>query len=355
MVHVGVDLHKKFIVLCVVRQDLSVQTLRRFACQNVEEIVAFFKGLGEFQAAVEATGSYEWFVALIEPLAHRVVLVNAKKYRTIAESCHKTDKIDARNLAKSLAEDKLPLAYRPTPRQREHRSLVRHRQFLQKERTQIRNKVRRIANNYNADRKDLFTAKGQQALAQIALNKSERFIVDQLMFQYNLLNEQIKALTRRTEEFAKEGSEVEQKHREVLRTIPGVGPVTTEAVLSELGGVDRFTSAKGAVAYAGLAPGRRESAGKGRDLGISKSGSGLLRCALVEASWQLVRRSPFWKSTYLKLKARRGARRAIVAIARRLLGVMIALLRSNEAYKEPPPPPPRKLTLKRKGDDSQAA
>ena len=106
------------------------------------------------------------------------------------------------------------------------------------------------------------------------------------------------------------------------------------------------------MAYAGLAPGRRESAGKGRDLGISKSGSGLLRCALVEASWQLVRRSPFWKSTYEKLKKRRGARRAIVAIARRLLGVMIALLRSSEAYKEPPPPPPRKLIVKR---GSQAA
>jgi len=227
MVHVGIDLHKNLIVLCVVRQDLSVQTLRRLACQDVNEIVAFFKSLGEFQAAVEATGSYEWFVALIEPLAHRVVLVNAKKYRIIAESCHKTDKNDARNLAKSLAEDKLPLAYRPTPRQREHRSLVRHRQFLQKERTQIRNKVRRIANDYNADRKDLFTVKGQQALAQVALNTSERFICDQLMTQYNLVNQQIKALTDQTEEFAKDASAVEQKHREVLQTIPGVGPVTT--------------------------------------------------------------------------------------------------------------------------------
>jgi transposase len=355
MVHVGVDLHKNLIVLCVVRQDLSVQTLRRLACQDVNEIVAFFKNLGTFQAAVEATGSYEWFVTLIEPLAHRVVLVNAKKYRIIAESCHKTDKNDARNLAKSLAQDALPLAYRPTPRQREHRTLVRHRKFLQKQRTQIRNKVRRIANDYNADRRDLFTVKGQLALAQIKLNMSERFIVDQLMKQFKLLNDQLKALTCRIEEFAKEASEGEQKHREVLRTIPGVGPVTTEVVLAELGGVDRFKSAKGAVAYAGLAPGRRESAGKGRDLGISKSGSGLLRCALVEASWQLARRSPFWKSTYLKLKARRGARRAIVAIARRLLGVMIALLRSNEAYKEPPPPPPRKLIVKRARDGSQAA
>lgn len=347
MVHVGVDLHKNLIVLCVVRQDLSVQTLRRLACQDISAIVAFFESLGEFQAAVEATGSYEWFVALIEPLAQRIVLVNAKKYRIIAESCHKTDKNDARNLAKSLAEDKLPPAYRPTPRQREHRSLVRHRQFLQKERTQIRNKVRRIAGDHNADRKDLFTAKGRQWLAQVPLNTSEQFIVDQLMIQYDLINDQIMALTRQTEQFAKEASEVENKHREVLRTIPGVGPVTTEVVLSELGDIERFKSAKGAMAYAGLAPGRRESAGKGRDLGISKSGSGLLRSALVEAAWQLVRHSPFWKSTYEKLKKRRGARRAIVAIARRLLGVMIAVLRSNEAYREPPPPPPRKLIVKR--------
>jgi len=113
-----------------------------------------------------------------------------------------------------------------------------------------------------------------------------------------------------------------------------VGEVTCEVVLAELGDVQRFRSSKQVVAYAGLAPGRRESAGKSRDLGITKAGSGLLRGVLVEASWQAVRRSAHWRGVYERLKRRRGGRRAIVAVARRMLEVMTAVLRSGQEYRE---------------------
>ena len=119
----------------------------------------------------------------------------------------------------------------------------------------------------------------------------------------------------------------------MLRTIPGVGPVTVEVVLSELGEVQRFRSAKQVTAYAGLAPGRRESAGKSEELGITKEGSGLLRWVLVEAAWRLRRRSPRWQQVFEQLRQRRGKKKAIVAIARRLLGVMVALLRTGQSYR----------------------
>ena len=84
-------------------------------------------------------------------------------------------------LAEFLALDMIPQAYRPTPRQREHRALVRHRQFLQKERTQLRIKVRRIVSDYNADRRDLFSRRGLEHLAAVPLNASDRFIVAQML------------------------------------------------------------------------------------------------------------------------------------------------------------------------------
>jgi len=143
------------------------------------------------------------------------------------------------------------------------------------------------------------------------------------------------AITKELQKFAKKGPAQELKCRKVLQSITGVGAVTTEVVISEIGDIKRFRSAKQVVAYAGLAPGRRESAGKAKDLGITKCGSGLLRCVLVEASWQLVRRSRYWGLVYEALKVRRGARGAIVAVARRLLGVMVALMRSGQAYHEP--------------------
>ena len=86
MKSVGIDLHKKTIVLCVVNQEKKVLQRTRFLCADVERIRAFFAGLGEFQAVVEATASYEWLVAILEPLAKRVVLAHPGKLRVIAES-----------------------------------------------------------------------------------------------------------------------------------------------------------------------------------------------------------------------------------------------------------------------------
>jgi transposase len=118
-----------------------------------------------------------------------------------------------------------------------------------------------------------------------------------------------------------------------LTTVPGVGPVTVEVVLSEIADIRRFRSAKDVVAYAGLAPGFRESAGKRQALAISKEGSRLLRWALVEAAWRLVRLSPRWRAIFEGLSGRRGRRKAIVAVARRLLTVMTAVWRSGARYR----------------------
>ena len=86
MHYVGIDLHKKTIVVCVMNQDRKVTARRTFFCCETDEIREFFAALGTFRAVVEATASYEGLVALIEPLAEKVVLANPKKLRVIAES-----------------------------------------------------------------------------------------------------------------------------------------------------------------------------------------------------------------------------------------------------------------------------
>jgi transposase len=91
-------------------------------------------------------------------LADRVILAHPKKLRVIAEGTRKSDKLDAKVLAEFLALDRTPEAYRPTPRQRQHRALVRQRLYLPRRLTSVKNKTRRILTNYNADRTYLFTA-----------------------------------------------------------------------------------------------------------------------------------------------------------------------------------------------------
>jgi len=331
--YVGIDLHKKTIVLCVMNQDLKVTHRRTFACCETDAVLDFFRGLGVFRAVVEATASYEWLVELLEPIAEKVVLAHPGKLRVIAESTKKTDRLDAAVLAEFLARGQIPEAFRPTARQREHRAMVRHRQDLKQSVTALKNKIRRVAADYNADRKDLFTAAGWAALQAVKLRDADRFVLDQLHAGRQHLEGQLKALGERLKEFAAMAPAKEAEARAKLATIPGVGPVTVDVVVSELGDVARFHSVKAVCAYAGLVPAVRQSGGKkSKELGITKTGSPLLRWALVEAAWRVVRQSAAWRRVYQQVKKKAGGKKAIVAVARRLLVVMAAMLRDGTSY-----------------------
>lgn len=330
---VGVDLHKQTITMCVVNQARQVLQTRRLACGDPSGIRAWFQELGPFQVVVEATASYEWFVQLVEPLADRVVLAHPAKLRVIAESTRKTDRLDARTLAEFLALDMIPPAYRPTPRQREHRVWVRQRHYLRGRITSIRNRLRRIFSNYNADRSDLFTIDGRQASAAISLSRAERFAVDQLWKEIDLYERQMVEVRKALRQFAEQAPPAEAHARKVLRSIPGVGEITSEVYLAEVADVRRFRSQKKVVAYAGLAPGLRESAGKRHDLGITHAGSRMLRWVLCQAAWQLVRRDDHWGEIFAGLAKRRGRKKAITAVARRLLCVMTSMVMSGQDYR----------------------
>ena len=165
MKYVGVDLHKHSIVLRVVvlvAGRPKVVERARFRCDQAEALRAFFQQLGPFQAVVEATAAYEWFFLLIEDLADRLVLAHPKKLRVIAESTRKSDKIDAQVLGIFLALDMIPQAYRPTPRIRQHRVLVRHRCWLQRRITSVKCKARNVLGHYNADIPGVFTRQGEE-------------------------------------------------------------------------------------------------------------------------------------------------------------------------------------------------
>src|SRR5271165_4113788 len=126
----------------------------------------------------------------------------------------------------------------------------------------------------------------------------------------------------------------EKEARDVIKTAPGVGFVTAEVVLSELGDISRFRNAKAVCAYAGLVPTVRQSGEKrSKDLRITKEGSGLLRWALVESAWRLVGSNVKWSALFARLKKRSGKKRAIVAVARKLLCVLYAMLKTSTPYK----------------------
>lgn len=333
MNYIGVDLHKQTITVCVVNQQRQVLRTTRLQCRQTDGISGWFSAQQPFAIVVEATASYEWFLRLIEPFASRIVLAHPGKLRIIAESTRKSDKLDARVLAEFLAMDIIPAAYRPTPRQREHRRLVRHRQYLRGRLSSVKVRMRRILADSNADLPELFTRGGRQTCQALPLPPIDRFALDQLWAEYDLYRAQMTAALQAIHSFAESAPPAEAAARRLLPTIPGVGAITTEIFLCELADVRRFSSQKKVVAYAGLAPGQRESAGHRRELGITHQGSGMLRWVLNQAAWQLVRRDSRWRGIFEAIAKRRGRRKAIVAISRRLLCMMVAVAQRQQRYR----------------------
>ena len=192
------------------------------------------------------------------------------------------------------------------------------------------------------------------------LSDAERFVIRQLWSEYEDLQAQLLALTKKLKAFAAKAPAREAKARQILKTAPAVGFVTAEVILSELGDVSRFRNAKAVCAYAGLVPVVKQSGGKrSKDLAISKQGSGILRWALVESAWRLTSTSLRWSALFARFKARGGNKRAIVALVRRLLCVLYAMLRTSTPYKYAaldikPDKPPRKLRLVRKSTVEQS-
>jgi transposase len=111
--------------------------------------------------------------------------------------------------------------------------------------------------------------------------------LDQLLVEWEHGERQLAQADRRLKEFAKQGPADELEARAALCSIPGVGALTADVALCEIGDIRRFRSVKQVVSYAGLAPGQRESAGRTKELGITKQGSRLLRWAVVEAAWRV--------------------------------------------------------------------
>ncbi len=333
MNYIGIDLHKRIIVVCVMNDKREIQTHRTFSNAEVAEMKEFFTAQRPFEAVFEATAAYDWFYVLLDPLAERVILAHPKKLRIIAESTKKSDKVDAQILAQFLALDMIPEAHCPSPFIKGYRVLVRLRCKLQSQITSVKNRIRNILAKSNQDRTSLFTKAGRAWLKTVKLKEADRYHLTILLEEFDFYESQKKRTEERIRAYVKKAPQRVKECLQLAQTIPGVGQVTADVVVSELGELERFSSQKDVCSYAGLTPGRRQSAEREKRLPITKDGSRWLRWVLVEAAWTATQNSRKWKRIFERLCERtRNKKKAIVAVARKLLCVMFCLMREGRAY-----------------------
>jgi transposase len=257
----------------------------------------------------------------------------------------KTDKDDALKLARLAALGQLPLAHMPPPAQRQRRRLVHYRRVLVDRRTQVKNQVRSIFSQQGLSlppRSKAWTRAGIAQLAREARPLQEcTDVLDLWRGRLHLELQQLETLTAQIEQVDAQLDALGAADDRVrlLRTVPGVGPRLAETVVAHLDDPKRFRTAAQVASYAGLVPKQFESGTIKRSCRITRRGPALLRGMLVEVAWMVYVRGGWARSFVQRISRGVPSRKnvAIVALARKLLVTLWAMLRDNARWREPAP------------------
>mgnify|MGYP005755480437 CR=1 FL=1 len=362
----GMDVHKKSITACVLTP--KKKEIRTFGTMTDDLLllVDWIQSEACTHVAMESTGVYWKPIYNLLELESSIetYVVNAQHIKQVPG--RKTDVKDAEWIAELLKHGLLKPSFIPNREQRELRELVRYRRSLIDERAREANRIQKVLEGANIKLSSVATdvlgvsgrliirqlIKGEanpEVLAELAKTKlrkkmdllkrsligligsHQKFLLQSQLDHIEYLEQQIKDLDKEINERLMEHEEDIER----LDTIPGIAVQTAQQILAEVGpDMSRFPSAAHLAAWAGMAPGQNESAGK-KKTARTRDGNKYLRSALVEAASAAIRKKDcYLAAKYRRLKRRRGTQKAKVAIAHQILVIAYQLLTRKEDYKE---------------------
>jgi transposase len=391
----GLDVHKKTVVACRMRvtEAKRVEWETKTFGTMTADLLGLHDWLNEWevkQVALESTADYWKPVFNILEEGFEVILINAQHVKKVPG--RKTDASDAEWLAELMLHGLLKASFIPPKPQRELRELTRYRTTVVRERARIVNRVEKLLESTNIKLSSVVTdvmgvsakamltelaagATDPHALAELAKGRlrnkmkeleaaltgtvaeHQRFILAQQLGHIDFLDEQIENLSqqisRHLEQMARPLADDDEDDGagpaatepdqplswnaavELLDTIPGVDQRTAEVILAEIGlDMSQFPTADDLASWAGFAPGNHQSGGK-RYSGRTTKGNRPIGAALNQAAWAASRtKDTFLEARYHRLAARRGKKRAIVAIGRSILVSIWHMLSRHEPYQD---------------------
>ena len=332
MIHVGVDLHQRFCYMTALEARGKILRAGPVSHERLA-LRKYFREFGgkEVQVAVEACGFWPAFREVVEPEVKRLVLVHPQRVKAIASAKLKNDRVDSATLAHLLRCDLLPESWKADRGTQARRQQVRLRATLVRHRTRLKNQVHAVLHQQGlrSPVTDVFGKRGRLWLAEVKLPVQARESVNVCLRLLDGYSEEIQKQNLQLSEKAKQ-----DKRAEWLMTIPGIGECSAMMLLAEIGDIGRFQDKEALCSYAGLVPRVRESAGKAARGGITRQGSPWMRWILVEAAQVATRCSPAAKRYYERLARKKHKHVARVALARKLLIAVYALLRDGVVFDE---------------------
>ena len=368
----GIDVHKKLIVTCLVKQKHKEIREYKTTTKSLLELADWLTSSGCEMVAMESTGSY-WkpLYNILETNDLATIVVNARHMHAVPG--RKTDVQDAEWIADLLQHGLLRASYIPNKAQRELRELVSYRKSLVGEKARELNRLQTILEgakiklsgtvrdiNGKSARSLLSAIMANEVVDEIILDKmrsnhqiahnlkaTDEQLVDDLNgfltpLQKRILNEILihidelcQHIKNLDDEIDNNMSRDEQIMAKRVSTIPGIAETSSKAIIAVIGtDMSRFPTAHHLSSWAGLCPGNNESAGK-RHSGKTRQGNSLLKTTLIVCAHSAVRnKNSFFYAQYKRISSRRGAKRAFVAVAHSMLIAIYYMLKEDKVFKD---------------------
>ena len=332
-VFIGIDVHKKtYAITCICEGEIMKRaTLKASHICLLKYIHKYFLG-AKIKTVYEA--GFSGFVLHRYLLAQNIdsIVVHAASVEISARDRVKTDKRDSLKLATQLSHGRLKGIHIPTPEREAYREVSRMREKVSRDKRRVGTRLKSLLFRQGllgADDDDEMNEKFLRKVAQFECDESIKYCIQVCIDEWHFLKNKIKEIDT---ELSKQAL-ADEKLENIYRSVPGIGPIHARVLANELEDMKHFTNERHLFSFTGLTP-SEHSSGEHKRLGhISRQGRSLLRKTLIQASWVAIYKDPSLMEIFERISRTAGKKRAIVGIARRLVGQIRGCLKSNTLYR----------------------
>jgi transposase len=339
-IYVGFDVHLKSWRVTIMTDHITHKTFSQDPKPDVlyQHLVNNFPG-GTYYSAYEAGYCGYWIHNKLKELGVKSIVVNPADVPTTGkEKDQKTDPRDSRKIARSLKNGELEPIYVPSLKTLEDRTLVRTRSMLVKDITRNKNRIKSFLYFHGIDIPETFTKNKNHWsnrffnwLDNIEMKEpSGKSALNIIVTTVKILRTQLLQTTKQIREITK--TEYYQNQVQLLRSVSGIGLITSMLILTELESIDRFHNMDKTCGYIGFVPSTHSSGEKDKTGRLTKRGHSILRSAIIESAWIAVRHDPALSLSYHIYCKRMDPNEAIIRIAKKLVSRIRYVLKNNKPY-----------------------
>lgn len=331
-IFVGIDVHKKTYAVSAICDGRFVK--RDVLRANPTILIAYLQkrySSGTIITAYEAGFCGFHLHRALEQAGIKNIVVHAASLE-VSNSRVKTDAKDSLKIAQQLSEGRLRSVYIPSVEQEDRRTVTRLRDTFSKEKTRIGNQIKALLYLHGLipeNNSKKVSEKWIKKLSLLPLTSGIRFSIDMLCASWLEYNNKIKEIET---ELSKQ-AEIDCDIDPIYQSAPGVGKTSARILANELGDLSQFKNERQLFSYIGLTPSEHSSGDRIRQGHITKQGKPGIRKILVQAAWTAIRYDKTLKEAYERIRSRAGGKKAIIGVARRLIGRLRACLNGKTIYK----------------------